>query len=766
MESGDRDDVNGREDAQHPSTSQAFDDAAKEAGQNQQTQMPVRGKCGISGDGKDSPQEPSPANIPTKAVSHAPNPTPISKTPPTMEELANDAIRCYILMGIATDGPHIADCFVRAPEYPPVTPESLAELDTLRMVNNPRLRYDINFDRDIHFRPNLDGSKGRNKMIHIEAYWKAVEGEVYMYEYVLGRLRDPADSKGEAYWEELGSRSAKRLPKLVDAIRNILHGLVPDYDRNAVTERLDTAFTMQQIKHGVYDLVDLADWLKKMLVKHCAPMRDLTITRMEDAIKQGAAGMQSDTLVVGIRQLLNILEAMKLDVANHQIRQMRPSLVAGTVNFHQSYNAYRISNNKVDTGRARFWLECEVQQMITKNGTANPIEALGAALLRNLLFDPLPTMYPQTFFFDIERLEALRADLHSDIYHDICREILTEVTRSPISDSVLRTAFALLGRSVKTIVGTSSKFEERIDNIATEIMRITLMLEGQDHSYDAVLLNNVQERLTMEFRTTSPGHTKRSQEIFDRILPKLQVSVAEHIGLSALDLQARLVPLIPPSLLQPPYGFGAVLRPPPNMQAVNPDDDAIRKLTHMIVLHWYVWADLVYLAPYDEDDVSSDGSQTPPSPSSAASTVPLGMGVDNVFPFASLAVTELVPVSAPSPIRVGSCPNLSAPQSRSESPVSEHGADSPTLQHSKDSSTSQYHPTSPDLQSQAGSPDPNYCAATSDPQNSEATPKKKKEKKSDSTTPQHSGENPSKKKYSGEKQRSGENPSKRGSSDP
>ena len=37
---------------------------------------------------------------------------------------------------------------------PPVTKKTLSELDVNKIVHNPKLRHDINFDPDLHFRPN------------------------------------------------------------------------------------------------------------------------------------------------------------------------------------------------------------------------------------------------------------------------------------------------------------------------------------------------------------------------------------------------------------------------------------------------------------------------------------------------------------------------------------------------------------------------------------------------------------------------------------
>ena len=40
-----------------------------------------------------------------------------------------------------------------------------------KIVQNPKLRHDVNFDPDLHFRPNLDGEKGRKKTLKANDFW-------------------------------------------------------------------------------------------------------------------------------------------------------------------------------------------------------------------------------------------------------------------------------------------------------------------------------------------------------------------------------------------------------------------------------------------------------------------------------------------------------------------------------------------------------------------------------------------------------------------
>ena len=46
-----------------------------------------------------------------------------------------------------------------APQQPPVTSDTLAELDIRRLINNPQLRHDVNFDRELYLRLNPDRAR-------------------------------------------------------------------------------------------------------------------------------------------------------------------------------------------------------------------------------------------------------------------------------------------------------------------------------------------------------------------------------------------------------------------------------------------------------------------------------------------------------------------------------------------------------------------------------------------------------------------------------
>jgi hypothetical protein len=183
---------------------------------------------------------------------------------------------------------------------PPVTKTTLSELDVPRIVYNPKLRHDVNFDPDLHFRPNLDGESGRRKANKASEFWSCLR--VHLHQFVT----DPVG------FERLLDGRPWCLPITLRAVREILGTLVPPEDRQSVEDMLDVEFLMQQFRKGVADLEKLALWLSMTLKSHCAPMRDEWVDDMAKLLTIGHHSGDVETIVRGLQSLLGVLEAMKL----------------------------------------------------------------------------------------------------------------------------------------------------------------------------------------------------------------------------------------------------------------------------------------------------------------------------------------------------------------------------------------------------------------------------------------------------------------------
>lgn len=301
------------------------------------------------------------------------------------------------------------------PVEPPVTKTTLSELDVNKIIHNPKLRHDINFDPELHFRPNLDGEKGRRKQQKADQFWASLKEQLTLF--VTDR---------ETFLSRYGEDAQWCLPRLLKAVKDIIQTLVPSRDRRYLSEGLNVELLIQQFNRGVADLEKLASWLSSVLKLHCAPMRDEWVDEMYRELSNGNRNNDINELVKGMRSLLSVLEAMKLDVANHQIRCLRPMLIEDTVNFQQRLFYKKLQARKLPVDAAKRWYSRSARE---HSGVATHSEALHSLGdmatffygLSNLVLpsSSTPTV-PDTFVFDEDRILKLRSDAADAICLDIC----------------------------------------------------------------------------------------------------------------------------------------------------------------------------------------------------------------------------------------------------------------------------------------------------------------------------------------------------------
>ncbi|KAF2809335.1 T-complex 11 [Mytilinidion resinicola] len=540
--------------------------------------------------------------------------------------LSDDRQLADLIVGMVpqSEGEKLADAFLSAGLYPPITKQSLSELDIHNIIKNIKLRHDVNFDRDLSFRPNLDGAKGQEKLKAAKKYWSALTAELELYAFLFqgSASRDLKSAR----WCPLAAASQKRIPLMFESIQEILRNLVPERDQARVEENLDVAMLMQRVKKGVCDLVKLSEWLAHLLKEHCAPMRDEWVDKMVDSTRVGAQTPSWSSIVKGLRELLGILEAMKLDVANHQIRNLRALLIEDTINFEQNFHLSRIERCRINVEEAQAWYAYESQRynqimppsFHQKTPQRAQFEVFIRALLGLLLTNDTRIEIPETFYLDHDRLRTLKSELHDIVYFDICYEIFGEllnmidhrVTVSPNDKQALRDSiFAVLGEGASF---SSRHWYMNRENISVELVRHALQICGYPHTYDAYLVREADEKLhQMLFShcpTTFFPHAARLESI---LLPEILDCATSHLHASPMDLFNSLVaPTTPPP--PPPPSSQASLsgRQLAGDDAVSPPADRItdiaQRFTHIAVLHWRIWGPIVYVRPEEPELLSAN----------------------------------------------------------------------------------------------------------------------------------------------------------------
>ncbi|KAL5437621.1 hypothetical protein PMIN05_006137 [Paraphaeosphaeria minitans] len=518
----------------------------------------------------------------------------------------------------------LADAYRHAAMLPPITKQSLGELDIQNIISNIKLRHDVNFDKDLSFRPNNEGQKGKHKEHYSRMYWLALEAELHLYTSLFKGtppLRSSAHADPSVYFQ----RAQKRVPKVFETIHEVLKSLVPDRDHQRVNEHLDVRMLMQEIEKGVCDMVALVEWTAGLLKEHCAPMRDEWVDKMVGLMRMGATGtaLNMKIIVESLKGLIGMLETMKLDVANHQIRNLKPLLIEDTISYEKHHHLDRIVNkrSKVNYEAAQRWWAAVVQGFQVHHGPATkPVNRTGLdmfaqAVVSNVFSPDIQGNLPDTFYLDYDRLGALKSEIEDLVYFEICFSMFNKLRRELGHDVALSSAARhRLRSSLTAIMGESMSYGSKSwnnnsESLSLEIYRQAQVTAGRSPVFDHQSLQATNEYLCSLFCNTFASHASTLEAT---IFPQIFSSIHKHSNSSPTELYNSLVTSPPPNST-PPF----IPAPPTNdtfsFYNNTPQDrvgDLARRISHIVLLHWRIWAPITYL----QDDTSGLIAYLPPPP--------------------------------------------------------------------------------------------------------------------------------------------------------
>jgi len=294
------------------------------------------------------------------------------------------------------------------------------------------------------------------------------------------------------------------------------------------------------------------------------------------------------------------------DVANHQIRTFRFPLIEDTISFQRAYFNRKLQEGKIRPEESQKWYRearnnhQKCQPSIQQSLKFEPLGALIHGILRECTRQEKITDPPDTLTYDRLRMERLQEDVQDIIYLHICVHVFKGFIHQHFSDRELPPgAYKTLQWRIITIVendnsgSRSESWRVQIEAVAMEITRAAYVECGLKHY---TILDDDFESTTRYLRRAfapeSYGilanklHTKLEQmtfthaSIFQERSP-LQISEAQkHWQQSRLDKN--------------PWQADA--------------EDVARRVAHIAVLHWNVWAELVYLGGEGEDIVAGEAT--------------------------------------------------------------------------------------------------------------------------------------------------------------
>ncbi|THV05299.1 Tcp11-domain-containing protein [Dendrothele bispora CBS 962.96] len=257
--------------------------------------------------------------------------------------------------------------------YPYISRQTLKELDLEVILRNPQLRHDLLFDYGLQFRPTYS----RRKRQFADAYWNAVTREIESGctcfsldrrgnplsapACICTHIPHPPASPVVCYTSRvvtirMPSRIRPLLTEFLEVLLLVIQPLQsiyamyvnPDSFRSQMAEHstqakyirsiFDPALIEQELKHDAFDLSSLLRVIGTTLKGHCAPMRDQAVEAMvtaAEACKPGGNASKTDA-VNAFRACLDILELMKLDIANHQVQSVRMNIARSSGQYELS----------------------------------------------------------------------------------------------------------------------------------------------------------------------------------------------------------------------------------------------------------------------------------------------------------------------------------------------------------------------------------------------------------------------------------------------
>ncbi|XP_078052236.1 T-complex protein 11-like protein 1 isoform X2 [Augochlora pura] len=216
----------------------------------------------------------------------------------------------------------------------------------------------------------------------------------------------------KVFWNLLAKQLAEETPNYTQAlvllkeIKEILDQLVLPHHakiRENLNEVLDVDLIKQQAEKGVLDFHHYAQYVISIMSKVCAPVRDSKIKELSE---------KTDVIEI-FKGIMEVLQLMRLDLANFTITRMRPNIVALSIEYEKAKFTEFLKINGNDLKYTEAWLlrHFDPAKITADSSDVNSVRQLTHSLLTESYLDLLEwdfTPDAETLMLDQGRLIELR----------------------------------------------------------------------------------------------------------------------------------------------------------------------------------------------------------------------------------------------------------------------------------------------------------------------------------------------------------------------
>jgi hypothetical protein len=196
------------------------------------------------------------------------------------------------------------------------------------------------------------------------------------------------------------------------------------------------------------------------------------------------------------------------DVANHQIRTLRPHLVSTAVHFEQGYFQERIDSGRLDMREPRTWF-----QNAMKEGT-DPYVAFTCATTE-LLVPSKYSVYPATFTFDFERLDGIRDDIREATCLKLAILFFRQLTLASKRDMDAATVDSLRAKLLAILSEEEGPYRwiKGSNAVALHIAQAAHEFNGNSDFVDATMVKVAEGWFDKHLRVNSPIYVRVEQDV-------------------------------------------------------------------------------------------------------------------------------------------------------------------------------------------------------------------------------------------------------------
>lgn len=275
---------------------------------------------------------------------------------------------------------------------PYINRSTLKYLEPDMLENNIQVRHDLVLESG--YKASLRES---SNMQHIkDDYWDAIRLEI-----------------AELSFPDI--TDAPKLRVLIFEIREVMLDLYPRCDvvKEELVELFDDQFIIQQIKHGLFEIDLIFQFLAGTMKKNCAPKRDAMVDSM-------AAAASNGEYINALEICLELLELMKLDLANYRLDVIRPTVIKTAIATERAYFKSVVENKKMSLQLTKQWLSdngSDAPSLAKGNPKEKPMFQMFIDASIRLLVNPFvrDQCVPETFVLDKRRL----MNMHGQ-FQDLC----------------------------------------------------------------------------------------------------------------------------------------------------------------------------------------------------------------------------------------------------------------------------------------------------------------------------------------------------------